>query len=47
MTDFGNEDNGKIEIVFEEGSPQIYRRIYELKYNTKTDEENLKKQKEM
>ena len=49
MTDFGNEDNGKIEIVFhnEEGSPHDSIEEYMNSNYTKTDEENLKKQKEI
>lgn len=46
MTDFGNEDNGKIEIslINEEGSPHDSIEEYMKSDYTKTDEENLKKQ---
>lgn len=46
MTDFGNEDNGKVEIslINEEGSPHDSIEEYMKSDYTKTDEENLKKQ---
>lgn len=46
MTDFGNEDNGKVEIslINEEGSPHDSIEEYMKPDYTKTDEENLKKQ---
>ena len=49
MTDFGNEDNGKIEIslINEEGSPHDSIEEYMKSDYTKTDEENLKKQMEI
>ena len=49
MTDFGNEDNGKVEIslINEEGSPHDSIEEYMKSDYTKTDEENLKKQKEI
>ena len=49
MTDFGNEDNGKVEIslINEEGSPHDSIEEYMKSDYTKTDEENLKKQMEI
>lgn len=49
MTDFGNEDNRKIEIslINEEGSPHDSIEEYMKSDYTKTDEENLKKQMEI
>ena len=49
MTDFGNEDNGKVEIslINEEGSPHDSIEEYMNSDYTKTDEENLKKQMEI
>ena len=46
MTDFGNEDNGKVEIslINEQGSPHDSIEEYMKSDYTKTDEENLKKQ---
>ena len=46
MTDFGNEDNGKVEIslINEEGSPHDSIEEYMKSDYTKTDEDNLKKQ---
>ena len=49
MTDFGNEDNGKVEIslINEEGSPHDSIEEYMKSDYTKTDEDNLKKQMEI
>ena len=49
MTDFGNEDNGKVEIslINEQGSPHDSIEEYMKSDYTKTDEENLKKQMEI